>query len=121
MQQGRRTSTLKASYEAIHETAGTTAEFWLRAGQRCLQQPDGVAAAGATSSSHQPHHSQTHYTSHGHSHGRGHRSHSGHSNLNQEKAVHKSQPQDRATCIFQQCWETQQIQEFGSTELSITL
>ncbi|XP_020805618.1 inhibitor of growth protein 3-like [Drosophila serrata] len=33
MQQERRTSTLRASYEAIHETTGTTAEFWLRAGQ----------------------------------------------------------------------------------------
>jgi len=37
MQQGRRTASLKASYEAIHGTAGTTAEFWTQAGQSGMQ------------------------------------------------------------------------------------
>ncbi|KAH8237732.1 hypothetical protein KR038_009688 [Drosophila bunnanda] len=109
MQQGRRTASLKASYEAIHGAAGTTAEFWSQAGQSGLQQPGGApavaagtalansAAAGATSSSHHSHHSQTHHTSHGHghghSHGHGHHghssSHSGHSSHHQEKKQKK--------------------------------
>ncbi|KAH8245484.1 hypothetical protein KR032_010881 [Drosophila birchii] len=106
MQQGRRTASLKASYEAIHGAAGTTAEFWSQAGQSGLQQPGGAAvaagtalatsgAAGATSSSH---HTQSHHTSHGHGHGHGHghhghsSSHSGHQEKKQKKKLNTALP-----------------------------
>ncbi|XP_017042037.1 inhibitor of growth protein 3 [Drosophila ficusphila] len=110
MQQGRRTASLKASYEAIHGTAGTTAEFWSQAGQGGLQQSAGgavtVAAGtplasgavsggggGGSSGSHHAHHSQSHHSSHGHGHGHGHGHHhssgGGHSSHHQEKKQKK--------------------------------
>ncbi|SPP77906.1 inhibitor of growth protein 3 [Drosophila guanche] len=46
MQQGRRTASLKASYEAIHG-AGTTTDFWSNAGQSSLQ--TGGATVGTAS------------------------------------------------------------------------
>ncbi|XP_017074265.1 inhibitor of growth protein 3 [Drosophila eugracilis] len=109
MQQGRRTASLKASYEAIHGTAGTTAEFWTQAGQSGLQQSTagtvtvaaGTAlatggATGSSSGSHHSHHSQSHHSNHGHGHGHGHGHHhsssshsGGHSSHHQEKKQKK--------------------------------
>ncbi|XP_017015613.2 inhibitor of growth protein 3 [Drosophila takahashii] len=105
MQQGRRTASLKASYEAIHGTAGTTAEFWSQAGQSGLQPAAagsvtvsaGTALTSGTSSGshHGSQHSQSHHSSHshshthGHGHGHGHHSGSSGSSHHQEKKQKK--------------------------------
>ncbi|KAH8284357.1 hypothetical protein KR018_004913 [Drosophila ironensis] len=83
MQQGRRTASLNASYEASLKAnyeaslhgAGTTAELWTQAGQGALQTPGGAQAVatgatlstGVTASA-----AATQAHGHGHGHGHGH-------------------------------------------------
>ncbi|XP_022234179.2 inhibitor of growth protein 3 isoform X2 [Drosophila obscura] len=88
MQQGRRTASLKASYEAIHG-AGTTADFWSTAGQGTLQ--TGGAAVGTAQStlvtagavggaaSHHHHQQQQQQQQQQQHHGSSHHHHSSHS------------------------------------------